>query len=464
MNPTMLLCIAAAAGFFFTAADAQKVETGATEDATALQDVFDSSYLPKIVLPKGKAYALESKLSIPAGLEVDFNGSTVSRISDDVSSAFQIEVGAGAVIRNLTLRVPAGVSINRGINLADGAKAYDVKIISRDQQANTGSQQHAAFNINGDATEVRGLTIANFDSALRCEGDSTDGVWSNITVSSYVQAFDLDVCRNFSLSDYFAKTRSPNARTKPGHNGLTMRGARFGKLSNLDIRDSGEHGIYLAGCPVPQQNLRFSNVRVTRPGQSGFKIRNTAATSTDISIDGLSVIDAHFGNRAGTNEDGLRIERAEDVVVTGFSVRRKDNAASSAYDGIYITASRNIRIIKPDIRDVENTGIRIDDEGSGQTLDNIVVDSPSIIGTLSGHGIAISAATTSSELRNIFITDAYIAAPAGYAVRIDTTDRAIVQPVSINGTFRSPGMGVYQNVNGNTDLLLNVRLDAPAEE
>src|SRR5690606_15390991 len=144
-----------------------------------------------------------------------------------------------------------------------GAKALNVTIASVNQQANTGHQEHAALNVHGDDTEIAGLRIENFGAALRCEGDSSGGRWSDITIVSYVQAIDLDVCSHFLLTRYLAHTRSPNARTSPGHNGLTMRGTRFGRMQDLDIRDSGEHGIYVAGGPVAHRRLRFADVRIT---------------------------------------------------------------------------------------------------------------------------------------------------------------------------------------------------------
>ena len=434
------------------------------DDSAALQAMLDVADSRRILFPQNQLYVIQSRLRIPADREVDFNGSTIRKTRSDASSAFQIAVQAGAVIRNLTFEIPAGVTINRGFNLAAGAELHNVRIVSTEQQANTRSQEHAAVNINGNGTRIDYLTVENFDSVIRCEGSSEDGAWSNITIVSYLQAFDLYDCRKFSLSDFLVHTRSPNAGTNPGHNGLTLRGAKSGRLSNIDIRDSGEHGIYIAGSPIANSDLRFVDVKVTRPGQCGLKIRNTAARTTGISIDGLVVQDAHFGNKAGWNEDGLRIELAEDVSVTGFFLTRSDDARSSAHDGIYISRSSKVRIVAPIIRDVANTGIRIRDEGVGPRMSDIIIDSPTISGTRHGHGIEIEVSGADSQLGMVSISKARISNTGGYAVQIDAADSAIEDVVRIAGIYQSAGAGDINNIQTNSNALLDVVLEYSGEE
>jgi hypothetical protein len=433
------------------------------DDSAALQAMLDAAESEYIQFPRERLYLVQSKLRIPADREVDFNGSTIRKTSSDASSAFQILVQTGAVVRNLTFEIPVDVMINRGFNLSAGAELHNVRVVSADQQANTRSQEHAAVNINGNGTRIDHLEVENFDSVIRCEGGSRGSAWSNITVTSYLQAFDLYDCRDFSLTDFLAHTRSPNAGTRPGHNGLTLRGAKSGRLSNIDIRDSGEHGIYVAGSQIANSDLRFVDVKVTRPGQCGLKIRNTAAKTTGISIDGLVVQDAHFGNKAGWNEDGLRIELAEGVSVTGFSLTRSNNARSSAHDGIYVSRSSKVRVFAPIIRDVANTGIRIRDEGAGSKMNDIIIESPTISGTGRGHGIEIEVSGTDSELGMVSVSNARISNTAGYAVQIDAADAAIVDEVRIAGVYQSANGGQVNNVRSNSNSLLDVRLEGSGD-
>jgi hypothetical protein len=238
-----------------------------------------------------------------------------------------------------------------------------------------------------------------------------------------------------------------------------MRGAQSGKPANLDIRDSGEHGIYVAGSPNANRDLSFTNVKITRPGQCGLKIRNIAAKTIGISIDGLTVQDAHYGNRAGWNEDGLRIELAEDVSVTGFSLSRKRNSKSSAHDGIYISGSSNVRIVAPEISDVENTGIRISDGGNSQSMTGIIIESPRISGTRFGHGIQIQASNAGTELGRLLINDAIIGDTAGYAVEVDVGESGIIDQVNISGIAQSADARKFNNVQNTGKPRLNVLLE-----
>ena len=211
--------------------------------------------------------------------------------------------------------------------------------------------------------------------------------------------------------------------------------------------------------PNANRDLSFTNVKVTRPGQCGLKIRNIAAKTTGISIDGLTVQDAHFGNRAGWNEDGLRIELAEDVSVTGFSLSRKQNSTSSAHDGIYISGSSNVRIVAPEISDVENTGIRISDGGNAQSMTGIIIESPRIAGTRLGHGIQVQASSAGTKLGSLLVTDAMIAGTAGYAVEVDVAESGIVDQLNISGIARSADAGKFNNVRKTGKSRLNVMLE-----
>jgi hypothetical protein len=176
------------------------------------------------------------------------------------------------------------------------------------------------------------------------------------------------------------------------------------------------------------------------------------------------VQDAHFGNKAGWNEDGLRIELAEDVSVTGFLLTRSDDRRSSAHDGIYISRSSKVRIVAPIIRDVANTGIRIRDEGAGPGLSDIIIDSPTIFGTRQGHGIEIEVSGADSRLGAVSIANARISNTAGYAVQIDVKAEAIVDEVRIAGVYQAAGAGKINSIRTNSNSLLNIRLEDSGDE
>jgi hypothetical protein len=432
------------------------VSDGSTDDAEELQNAFNGSFT-RLVFPEGGTFAFESQLTISAGLDVDFNHSTLRKTVSDVGDTFQIDVGIGAVIRNLTLEVPAGITILRGINLNDRAEAYNVKVTSADQQNNLGSAERAAFNVNGDDTIVDYLRVENFDKSVRFE-DAVRGWWSNIFVTSYATGIDVHTCSYFTIDNYICHTKSPNASVAAGHNGIVIENPNHGRISNYDIADSGEHGIYHSvGAGITSEYVSYSNGHIARPGQSGFKMSGESGSThaQHVGIHGLEVVDCSTGNAAGATEHALMIEYSDHVKVTGFSTYRVDDA-DHAFNGIFIAGSTDISIPAPVIKNVADSGIIITDRGVAETCEDIYIPSPVILGP-GGDGIEIDFDTTGSVLRNIIITDAYIAAPGGFGVNVDTLDANILQPIIITGHVRSATSGVYNNANGNADVLLNVR-------
>lgn len=428
---------------------------GEFSQSALIADVL-SAHNNRVVFPKRLSLEFSESLTVPAGADIDFNGSTLIKAVSDSSSAAQINVGAGAIIRNLTLSIPTGITINRGINLSGGgSQAFDIRVTAADQQANTATQQHAAFNVNGDDTRVRGVVVENFDHAVRLE-EGDDCFWSDFLIVSYATGINMDQLDRFFLTNVLCHTKSANASASPGDNAIVMGNVRYGKFANLDLQDAGEHGVRVGGSTIGALQLAFSNVQISRPGQCGFKISGTER-ARDISISGLSVVDCHWGNAAGTNEDGLRIEKADRVHVTGFSVDSRDSTDGSCYDGIFIHDSTEITIVSPKIKDCVNHGIHLSDAGLETDLNQIYITSPTM-NTIGGNGITINADTVGTELRNISITDAYIAGTTGYAVEVEALDLGILQPINISGRVWSNTAGVYNNVNTVTRFLLDVDL------
>ena len=433
---------------------------GATDDSTALQAALTAGAGMKVVFSETDTCAFDTALTIPSSANIDFNGTTLRRSGTDATDSFQISVGARAVIRNLILEIPSGVQIERGITITDGAKAYNVKVTSTDQQNNLG-RERACFNVNGDDTVVDHLVVENCDKAIRFE-DSADGRWSNILVSSYATGMAIHDSTRFTLTNYIAHTKSPNGSTSSGHAGITLENPNYAKLSNIQIADAGEHCIYHS-VGATSEYVSYSNLQLSKCGQSGLKISGqppggSGDRAQHVTVTGLEAVDMSTGNSAGQTEHALMIEQADWISVSGFSTY-KDDDSDHAFNGIYIRDSTNVVVAAPSIEDVKSHGIILTDEDEAEVIQDIYILSPRVSGPATDADcFHIDMDTTGSKLGNIIVTDLYCAAPGGYGATVNTLSNNILQPVFVQGIVRSPVTGVYNNVTGTTNELLNVRL------
>jgi hypothetical protein len=433
------------------------VPTGGVSNATtAMQNALNAtaSALQPLYFGKNKTYLLTAPITVPRDSEIDLNGSTLVLGYSGTATAIQCEDNVS--IKNGTIQVSATYTQKRIITSGAQNKMDDLLITSIDQQNNRSTDGDAALRIVGDNCSAINIRTVNFDNAFSMESADHCTLIS-LKAKSYVRGLWVNDCDYSNVVGLVTETRSPNATQNPGHNGLLVTQTRWSSFNAIQILNAGEHGIRIGGSTTyGSRGLTFGDVFVEKPGQCGFKIRDATNRTTDIQINGLMVIDCSFGGGSSTNEDALRIEKADHVVVVGMSSNILDGG-TSAYDGIHIYDSKDVTVVTPRIEDVARDGVRItDSDGATETgeVNSIYIISPQIFDA-NGNGVMITSQT--EVLRDIYVTNASIRQQTGYGVLIEANG-TITQPVQITGIVNNEGSGVFSTNNNDSQLYVDLKL------
>lgn len=429
---------------------------GVTDATTSIQNAINAtaSALQPLYFGKSESYLLTAQITIPDDAEIDLNGSTLILGYNAIGAA--ILCGDDVSIKNGTIQVPVTATQERIVTTGARNRISNLLITSVNQQNNRSDNNDAALRIVGDDCTVSDVRVVNFDNAFQAASADRCSL-VNLRCTSYVRGLYVTECDYGTVVGLVTETRSPNATQSPGHNGLLLNETRWTSFSNIQVINAGEHGIRIGGSTTNGSHaLTFSDVLVEKPGQCGFKIRDITNRTTDVQINGLMVLDCSFGGGSSSNEDALRIEKADHVVVTGMSSNVRDGG-TSAYDGIHIYDSTDVTIVTPRIEDVARDGIHITDSDPGietGPVNSIYIISPQIINA-NGNGVTISSPT--EVLRDIYVTNLSIRAQTGYGVDISAAG-TITQPVQITGIVNNEGSGVFRTNNNDSQLYVDLKL------
>lgn len=432
------------------------VGDGVTDDTAAIQNAISAAALAMqpLYFGKAKSYLVTGQLTIPNTAELDFNGSTI--ILGYNATATAISCGNDVSIKNGTIQVPVTATQERIITTGSRNNLFDLLITSVNQQNNRTDNSDAAIRIVGNDCVVENVRVVNFDNAFSTE-NADHCTLISLKATSYVRGVWVNDCDYCNVVGLVTETRSANATQSPGHNGLLVTQTRWSSFNAIQIINAGEHGIRIGGSTTyGSRALTFGDVLVEKPGQCGFKIRDETNRTTDVQINGLMVLDCSFGGGSSLNEDALRVEKADHVVVTGMSSNVRDGG-TSAYDGIHIYDSTDVTVVTPRIEDVARDGIRItDSDGATETglVNSIYIISPQIFDA-NGNGVTISSQT--EALRDIYVTNASIRQQTGYGVLIEANG-TITQPVQVTGIVNSEGSGVFNTNNNDSQLYVDLKL------
>ena len=162
---------------------------------------------------------------------------------------------------------------------------------------------------------------------------------------SYSKGLKIGDSRDVFVGSFSARGRSPNAVPDPGYNGLSIQDSVRVQCPDVLVEDAAEHAIYVSGGhdAAFTQDIRFGRVVTRRSGQCGFKCKAVNLRSVDVSIDSLSVADAAFRSKPGSNEDGLRVENCNGFRVGLLEVFR-DTRRHSCHAGIYLDGVRDFSL------------------------------------------------------------------------------------------------------------------------
>lgn len=322
-----------------------------------------------------------------------------------------------------------------------GAAVHSWNITSVDQIANIGATSRAAMVMAGARQHLGNGTVTNFDNAYRY--NCTDSYIGKTKCVSFLRGHWFNAPERCYFSSLVARTTSPNALADAGENGALFTSALHCHIDEIDIEDSGEHGVRFG---EGSDDISVGVIRVHNPnngsnmvnphGGCGLKIRSDTVTrNTNITIGAVIVSDCGRDTLYFKNREGVLIERADNVYI-GFARVFKVDQTNSCYTGIVVTNSTKVRVANADISDTFSHGVDIqnsDDDGattSGQTDINITADMNAI------GGDAYKLTNTAVTMRNI---NAHVIARsvtgAGFNI-VDDGTGTVGDPCVFRGNFK----------------------------
>jgi hypothetical protein len=321
----------------------------------------------------GDIYVIDTTpINFPAGTQLTLAGTSFTFTGNSTSSSARLVFDTGCVVDVLDVLLPAGALTYRMVWMGAFCRFGTIRIVATDQIANAVDQIAGALTVsNVSGWSVDRVYVRNFDSPVFIRGTVTladpeaeatvcrDWRIGSVEVESYLRGLNVFGSVRGEVGSLFAHTKSPNATTSAGHNGLRMGQCRDMRFGPTIIEDSGEHGIYVAGgygseSTWGSENYVFSTVVTRRTGQCGFKCDNSGTevgpgaevgergVLHGLTIASLSCFDCSWQNAAGDNEEYLRLNNVVSVNIGAFYGDQIEG--DSAYKGIYITGSQRISI------------------------------------------------------------------------------------------------------------------------
>lgn len=426
------------------------LEGDGSDETSALQAAFDAAAGNSLVFDRPGQFGFSTPLSIPSDCRLTTNGTTLLLLADPGGASFAVTVSDRVSANELSVHAAGGFQARRVLLLGSDNEIGRVRISSANQQVTSPSNVDGAFQIRGTHVHVGSVRISNFDTAGLCYLAS-HVVIDHVRITDYTNGMHLRESNWVQILSAQIDQPSPNATTVPGHNGVLIETCHDILLSNATIHDAGEHAVRVGG--YESSRLVFSNIQSIRPGQCGFKINPSDTVFVrDVQISGLTVVDASATSATGTNEDGLRLEHCQHVIVDGFQVQRQI-LSTSCHVGIYIDSCVDVTVNGPRITDTNSHGIHLQDNAAA--VNSIYINNPSIFAP-GGDGIFIESPT--QVLRDIIITKAYIRGQLGWGMhlRANAATVGVNQPVVLDGWVKNDGQGIVDVSTSDPDVHVSI--------
>jgi hypothetical protein len=228
----------------------------------------------------------------------------------------------------------------------------------------------------------------------------------SITVDNYIRAIKFDNCTEFSVGSVFVKNRWSDVGATAGYNGILITNSNNFKIGDCYIANAPEHAIRIGGGGDGVYGFSFGNIVSVDSGGCGVKLNvDPASLCRSGTFGNILGVNCGEGSGAG-NKEVARFTRVRNVstgsitgtvsVTTCLILADVDNLT---VDGLNIS-SVNGRCLKFDetqdtsdgiIKDVYIgyiTGnansiralIEVDYNGSGRTIENVVIDNVNATG------------------------------------------------------------------------------------
>ena len=256
-----------------------------------------------------------------------------------------IEVGAGARIDVLRIRLAPGVTkVRRFLGLGPGVRIGLIDVEAATQTDLPETQLDGFVQVRNDDIDIEAARFLRIDRCMIINRAAGIRIGS-FACESYSKGLKIGDSRDVFVGSFSARGRSPNAVPDPGYNGLSIQDSVRVQCPDVLVEDAAEHAIYVSGGhdAAFTRDIRFGRVVTRRSGQCGFKCKAVNLRSVDVSIDSLSVADAAFRSKPGSNEDGLRVENCNGFRVGLLEVFR-DTRRHSCHAGIYLDGVRDFSL------------------------------------------------------------------------------------------------------------------------
>lgn len=373
------------------------VGDGSTDDTTILNKWLDSG--KSLYADPDKTYAFTTQLTPAANVRI-FGKLNLELKASIAGSGAAVLFGADPWVQNIKVNVATGLTIRRVVNASVSTGIFgNIEVTSVDQQNNRTDSLDGAIYLG--ATNTTGDLITDkFDNGIVMFNASNIRT-GDIVCTNYVRGFHAKAVTGLITGKVNCSIASVNASASSGHNGVLLdevvdynSGAHF-------IMDSGEHGWRIGGdvggtgCQI----ITIPAVTTLNTGQCGLKINDSSELTRNIKIGGLFVTDAASAGSPGSNEDGLRLEKAKDISIGTVSVTRQNNS-KSCYDGVYIAGCERVDLPDVNIESAANHSVAMTDVVGGLAAATKIFGSIHI-GNLISQGSAADVININATVQNL---------------------------------------------------------------
>jgi hypothetical protein len=452
-----------------------------SDESVALQRAFDAAAGRVLVFGEGRTYGFV-QTGDAAGLVIHpdtmliNHGATLKLLERECGGACDSdaswEIGESAILaqdgfRTNLIRIDAASrNVRKLFQIGSGAGIGSVEISSAQQQlqlpatsvggTQKGSRLDGALQVRGAGTNIGCVRVSNFDLPMVVyEADHV--LVEHVELTSYKRGVLVELSDSFHLLSGVIETLSPYAIHAPdgsapdGYNALLLAHSNDVFISGLRANDAFGHAIRIGG-DYSVERYAFSNLRVSKAGNSGLKIASADGTEARyVQISGLDVCDAACRTPVPeTNQEGLRLEKCSHVTVTGFQLS-KNERPHSAFTGIFVKGAEFVTVDAPAVVDTYDNAIHLL-EGGGRPVNSVFLHEPRVMFT-GGHALRIS--SPSQILRDVTFFKGYVrnygTITTGAAIHVEAA-AGVLQPVILQGWVRPSAFPIFVTYESDADI------------
>lgn len=323
-------------------------------------------------LKRGSTLALVGNLTVPAGATIQGNDAVLSWAVPTGNWLLSMG-GANINMQDVLLKVDNTTGQNqRGISVYQSNRVTlsNVRVEALLPGAGFDSRyKNGVYVAQSNNVTLEDVTVVNFDYSF------STATTSNLTLircvaNTYRTGYYLTDTKAATLTDCLAQGSSPNSGPLAGHNGVLIDsmehyGTTDLTLTNVIVRDSGEHGFRVGGDKVTSR-VHFNNCKAINSGRSGFKVLGGTIEAANYHeyISFTDCLSEDAGN-VEINSAGFMIQFVKYATLTNPKVVRR-NKTYSAGIGIEFQAIDGMSIINPYIESTIVAGIKM-----GAVLGNV---------------------------------------------------------------------------------------------